>query len=272
MIWSEDLKRFDDDEVIKRAKGRREESWYDILENNCEHFVYWCKCGLKVSLQVKSWHPLVRDFLHSLVAAFKEGSIHLVSLLTRALVASKNYIIKGTEEQVASPLARFLANVSDELAGLLSKKYAANIVGFALGLVLEIGVGWYEFQKANEQRKTGLIESDELLKAKKVEIVAKGAGRSGLGLAGSLIGGAVGGPVGSLICGAIGGAAGHLLGSCFANPQHLTGLVNKHISIHHIKSLEMRLRTAKYVYLSYAETHLGIEPCKYHTFLLCDAT
>lgn len=178
------------------------ESWYDIFKNNCEHFVTWCKCGLKASLQVKSWYTWARECLYSLVAGGKEVAI---------------------SPQSRKKLLTFLtANVSDELLGLVSKE----CVGYAIGIALETALCVYEIKKAHNQRKTGLIESDELFWAKIVEIVAKAVCRVGAGIAGSFIG-AQWGPAGSLIGGFIGGAAGHLvgwgIGWWYRNRQYLDG-------------------------------------------------
>lgn len=39
-------------ETLRRAKGRLGESSYNIVFNNCEHFVVWCKTGVSESHQV----------------------------------------------------------------------------------------------------------------------------------------------------------------------------------------------------------------------------
>ena len=65
IIWPAHLKRFSAEEVIKRAFTRLGENWYDILKNNCEHFVTWSMCGLKVSLQVEQWYLTAREVAYS---------------------------------------------------------------------------------------------------------------------------------------------------------------------------------------------------------------
>lgn len=186
MIWPDELERFDVDEVIRRAESREGESYYDIFKNNCEHFVRWCKCGLRVSLQVKSWYTWARECLYSLVAGGKE----LIS------------------QKFGKQLIYLIANVSDELV-------VSAGAGFVIGFALEAGLSYYEIGKARDQRKKDLIENDELLRAKIREIKSKAVYRLGLGTIGSVFG-LVGGPTGSLIGGIIGGAAGHFLGSSIA--------------------------------------------------------
>lgn len=42
------------EETVERAKSRLGEKGYGIFGNNCEHFAYWCKTGVKTSKQVKA--------------------------------------------------------------------------------------------------------------------------------------------------------------------------------------------------------------------------
>ncbi|MCT8978813.1 lecithin retinol acyltransferase family protein [Clostridium sp. CX1] len=44
--------KFTAEEVIKRAKSRLGENSYDLLQNNCEHFVFWSKTGDSKSYQI----------------------------------------------------------------------------------------------------------------------------------------------------------------------------------------------------------------------------
>jgi hypothetical protein len=42
------------DEVVQRALSRVTEEAYDVFNNNCEHFAYWCKTGQHVSPQANT--------------------------------------------------------------------------------------------------------------------------------------------------------------------------------------------------------------------------
>lgn len=42
------------EETVERAKSRLGEKGYGLFGNNCEHFAYWCKTGVKTSKQVKA--------------------------------------------------------------------------------------------------------------------------------------------------------------------------------------------------------------------------
>jgi hypothetical protein len=45
-------RKFSENEIIQRARSRLGEKGYDLLTNNCEHFVRWCVTGDHVSYQV----------------------------------------------------------------------------------------------------------------------------------------------------------------------------------------------------------------------------
>jgi hypothetical protein len=48
--------------VIDRAKSRLGENRYNLLFNNCEHFVNWCKTGISDSKQVRNFVPAIDNF------------------------------------------------------------------------------------------------------------------------------------------------------------------------------------------------------------------
>jgi hypothetical protein len=56
-IWvrPEESRRFDSDEVVRRARSRVGEDRYHVFTNNCEHFCEWCIRGEHRSYQVEEW-------------------------------------------------------------------------------------------------------------------------------------------------------------------------------------------------------------------------
>jgi len=52
--------RFSADAIIERAQSRLGENNYDLFENNCEHFVNWCRTGIADSSQVNTVDCLCR--------------------------------------------------------------------------------------------------------------------------------------------------------------------------------------------------------------------
>ena len=174
--------------MISRARKRLDETRYDVLKNNCEHFVTWSMCGLKVSLQVKSWYLWAREVTYSAVAG------------------TYNCIGKKVNEKVTIPLLiKLAANASDEVAGFICKN--ARYIGFGLAILIEAGLASYEILKAfNDHSQTS-----EEFKTKFVDVVAKAVFRLSFGMIGSIVGSVAGGPLASLIGGAIGAGLGHMI-------------------------------------------------------------
>lgn len=50
-------------EVVNRAKSHLNERNFNLILNNCEHFAYWCKTGLKKSYQVNFFVSFLLLFL-----------------------------------------------------------------------------------------------------------------------------------------------------------------------------------------------------------------
>ena len=174
-------------EVIERARSRKNEPCYDFLKNNCEHFVTWCKCGLNVSLQVKSWYLWARDLFYSLFAGLRDSIQNAVPLLIK-----------------------LAANSSDEVAGFICAN--SKWIGFGIGILLEVGWASHEIYKVFKYHNKTKRE----FRSKVVEILAKAIFRVGGGIGGSFLGLFIcpaGGLFSSLIGGAIGAGLGHLLGA-----------------------------------------------------------
>mgnify|MGYP006326285161 CR=1 FL=1 len=46
--WLESPASYSPTEIIERARLRLGENRYNVIFNNCEHFVRWCRCGEKL--------------------------------------------------------------------------------------------------------------------------------------------------------------------------------------------------------------------------------
>ena len=189
MIWPDKLKRFSEDEVIERARKRLNETHYDLLKNNCEHFVTWSMCGLKVSLQVKSWYIWLREAAYS------------------AFAGAYDCIRKKVSDEAIIPfLIKAIANISDECAGFLCRN--AQFLGYGIAFLMEAGLACYEISKA---RNDHVLTSEEY-NAKWYDVVLKAGFRFFCGMGGSLFGGWYWGTIaGSLLGGAFGAGLGHIL-------------------------------------------------------------
>lgn len=165
-----------------------------MFDNNCEHFVMWCKCGLNVSLQVKPWHRNVWEGVKAGASAGFEGI-----------------------KRAAPTILKTVANLSDEAFSAVSSVFTP--VGFVAGYLIETGLAVCSIYKDRQKVKKGFLSENEY-KVNTFKTSAKLAGRYSGGVAGSVIGSAFG-PIGSVFGGAIGAGVGHLTGAavgwCYEN-------------------------------------------------------
>lgn len=180
VIWPDALKRFSVKKVIENAKNRIGENSYSLFKNNCEHFVTWCICGLKVSLQVKWWHQPGFEVVKSVGA----GLINL-----------------GGNKSVQGLLVKLLANVSDEvIRSVITFSADTFLVVHLVAVVIEVLWARHELNKFKDPPKDP--KDEEEFKVARVEIVSKVLGRLIFGIAGSSY------------CGLLGGVIGAGLGHC----------------------------------------------------------
>ena len=160
IIWPAQLKRFSVEEVIARAFTRKGENCYDILKNNCEHFVTWSMCGLNVSLQIEQWYLTAREVAYS------------------AFTGLYDFARNKTTKNVLPLLIKLQANVSDEVAAFINEN--ALYVGYGLAILMDTGLAGYEIYKVCTYCMTA-----EEFEIKFVDIVAKAACRLLCGITGS---------------------------------------------------------------------------------------
>lgn len=126
------------EESAQRALSRLGEDWYDILLNNCEHFITWCILGLHSSHQVN------RAVMASVAAhtLLKESAITTTGQqLTKAIVteAAKRTVGAAAGMAVSSGLATSSA-VTTTLVGLTATPVAPVAAVLATGAVVGLGV------------------------------------------------------------------------------------------------------------------------------------
>jgi hypothetical protein len=59
-------------ETLRRAKSRLGEDYYNLIFNNCEHFVVWCKTGVSESHQVNQILKAISGARTSKIYAFED--------------------------------------------------------------------------------------------------------------------------------------------------------------------------------------------------------
>lgn len=75
---------FSPEEIVDRAKRRLDESDYNLFENNCEHFVNWCRTGRSHSPQIANTETAARQTTAAIAKPIV-GSL-IVKRLTKAAV------------------------------------------------------------------------------------------------------------------------------------------------------------------------------------------
>ena len=184
VVWPDELRRYSVDEVIRRAKKRKDESWFDLVNNNCETFVMKCLCDLEVSTQVTTTVENLCEVGRVLVKALRLG------------------LCQGGKAIVDDVLLVAFRGSIRSLAGLG--------VGSGLTIIAETVLACHDISEAIKKMDKGVTVKDreELIKEVK-DIVVSGACRSvgsivGM-IAGQLLipipvaGGIIGGFVGLLI-------------------------------------------------------------------------
>ncbi|KXJ13804.1 uncharacterized protein LOC110239766 [Exaiptasia diaphana] len=214
-LWPKELERFDDYEVVSRAENRMKEEgrWYNVLTNNCESFVNWCKCGLNVSLQVKPQYKTSWEAV-------------------KAVGSGVFQVVKAFAAKEATPfLVKAAANLSDDAVGLILGPLSP--IGFAIGGLIETGLVVKNFCEDRQKVKQNIM-TERQLKVNTVKNSAKAIGRFSLGTAGAFIGSALG-PVGTIVGGVVGAVVGHCggaaVGWCYENaPKIKRSIQDKVIS------------------------------------------
>ena len=130
---------FDPAEIVNRARNRLGESGYDLIENNCEHFVNWCRSGEHESRQINlsetvarqsiavAAKPLIRKW--AIKSASKRISVVAVGLARGpAIVASVADAVQATVEIVAARSGK--------------TKNETRQMGQQVGLASSAALGW----------------------------------------------------------------------------------------------------------------------------------
>jgi hypothetical protein len=130
---------FEHAEIIDRARKRLGESGYDLFENNCEHFVNWCRNGGHESHQVNLSESVVRQtaavatkpLLRKWAVKAASGRLGASTIgLARgpAIVAAVADAVQATVEIVAVRNGK--------------TKYETRQLGQRVGLASSATVGW----------------------------------------------------------------------------------------------------------------------------------
>lgn len=115
------------EEAIARAYRRLGEDWYDVLLNNCEHFVNWCIDGFHSSDQIN-------NLIKTAAIATHVKRIEVSQPIT-------NYALEqlAINSAVQSETTRQISNAAGIAAGVGTGVTAGSAVGTATTVALGIG-------------------------------------------------------------------------------------------------------------------------------------
>jgi len=127
------------DESADRACSRLGEDWYDVLLNNCEHFVTWCVLGIHSSHQVNQLIAnvaLTRKLLAAPVAEVaKDAAVHLIQQAATSTVSSAN-------RHTTSTVAGLIAGGSVAASSTATTAVVASVAAVSAAPVMAtVGVG-----------------------------------------------------------------------------------------------------------------------------------
>ena len=208
VVWPKELRRYSVDEIIRRARYRKNETYYDVVTNNCESFVMWSMCNINFSLQ-SATTPVMTVF------AFFKGVIMSFFQLCRNLP-------KISVEIVERALNCSCLGNAIESQGIESLSMIGCTAGLAVALVLDVACLALSIWRAKKQWDKGILIRTrhefikEVVHAVILHFVRFGAGAVGffigqIFLPIPFVGGIVGGFVGSAI--------GHWLGKCISHAR-----------------------------------------------------
>jgi len=123
------IRTYDENESVERARSRLGEDWYNVLVNNCEHFVTWCIVGFHSSSQVNR-------LIGGVTAAYELVATAKAAQATQAVASfvARQSIERGAVNFVGSSVAKStLSNGAGLLAGSSVATGGSTAVGLMAG-------------------------------------------------------------------------------------------------------------------------------------------
>ncbi len=149
------FRRYDGKETVERAHRRLGEDWYNVLINNCEHFVNWCVNGLHSSNQVNN---LIAAISSAYNTANESKQLPKTAQALAGVVAGRvvqkeveRQVTQAVVKSVVSKTAGIAAGTSMATTGagaattsLLSSSFVAAVPAAPVlaPLIVAVGVGY----------------------------------------------------------------------------------------------------------------------------------
>ena len=140
-----DQASFSMDEVVDRAVSRLGENNYDLFENNCEHFVNWCRRGVADSPQINLVDSACRrGSAAAAKIAFPGLTAKATARVARQMPMGRFVAKSATRGGLAASLAGDLVQISAEVVAIRSGKDRAQSrqIGQRTGALAASGVGY----------------------------------------------------------------------------------------------------------------------------------
>lgn len=119
------------EESVERAKARLGEDWYDVLLNNCEHFVTWCIMGIHHSQQISKLIAAAALSKVSLAIPVVAGRMMADRVMTPCVL---------TSSVAASTAGAGMTSLGLASAGFIAPAVTPLLVTAAAGAALGYGV------------------------------------------------------------------------------------------------------------------------------------
>lgn len=143
---------FDAEERVKRAYSKIGEDSYNLLFNNCEHFVHWCFNDFNSSSQVNNTTVAVTTIASKVIKNKTLESATTASLEQTAKTASKELVKSSASKVVTKSLVSGTAGTAAGLTTGGAIASTAGLVGIASSTtvivpVVTATVGYYGVKK-----------------------------------------------------------------------------------------------------------------------------
>ena len=201
VVWPDELRRYPVEEVIKRARERTKETFYDLVKNNCESFIMWSICGINFSLQSATTSVTIQT---ELIKAISMSLCHVGKSLPKITVEFVELLVK-----------HFVFGAAIETCGTEALSVFGCSFGLPLALAVDVACLAWSISDAKKKWDEGvLIKTRQEFIKEVVHLVILHVVRFGAFVAGCIIGQMViPVPVFGGIVGILGGSLfGHWLG------------------------------------------------------------
>ncbi len=130
---------FSSDEICRRAESRLGEQDYSLFDNNCEHFVSWCRSGLHASRQVDRVIERTTSAGTKVMARVVAKAISKAATKQGGKFIAKAFARCASGWLIAADAAQLGAEIAMSQYG--AKPRQAENAGQAVGLAASVGIG-----------------------------------------------------------------------------------------------------------------------------------